>query len=164
MKPSLILNSSLCICPLTFITEALHLDAISKQFICLLLWIVRRQLQHLCLLCMMCCVTIAMPFQFIDGNILKSCRTGLTNHTQPISHHIMPLVINAIGEDTQTQAHIPTHKRKRFQETRCVWPVAMHAWFKKGIGIKSMHTIAVHHTQSSNTIDIHSSYYQCCIQ
>ena len=39
----------------------------------------------------------AMPFQFIDSNILKGLKTCLTNHTQPVSHHIMPLVINSLG-------------------------------------------------------------------
>ena len=34
---------------------------------------------------------------------------GLTNRTQPIAHHIMPLVINGLGVDTQTDAHIHTH-------------------------------------------------------
>ena len=54
------------------------------------------------------CVTKAMPIQFIDDNKLKSCRTGLTNHTWPISHHIRPLVINDLGggqTDRQTHAH-----------------------------------------------------------
>ena len=39
---------------------------------------------------------------------------GLTNCTWPISHHIMPLVINALGVETQTDrhAHIPTRKPK----------------------------------------------------
>ena len=55
------------------------------------------------------CDTKATPFQCIDDNILKSSTTGLTNHTQPISHHITPLVINALGGGTHTQAHIPRH-------------------------------------------------------
>ena len=45
---------------------------------------------------------------FIDGNKLKSCRTGLTDHIQHISHHIMLLVINGFGcghTDTQTHTH-----------------------------------------------------------
>ena len=46
---------------------------------------------------MTCCVTEATPIQFIDGNKLKSCRMGLTNHTWPISHNITPLVINGFG-------------------------------------------------------------------
>ena len=70
---------------------------------------------------MMGSVTKATPFQFIDGNILKSCKTCLTNHTRPISPHIMPLVINALSgkqTDRQTDTHIPTHEQKQFQETR----------------------------------------------
>ena len=43
-----------------------------------------------------------MPFHFIDSNILKSCRTGLTNHTWSTLHNIMPLVINGLQMDTQT--------------------------------------------------------------
>ena len=50
-------------------------------------------------------VTKAMPIQFIDSNKLKSCKMGLTNHTQPISHHIMLLVIDGIrGGHTHTAA------------------------------------------------------------
>ena len=74
---------------------------------------------------MTCCVTKVMPIQFIDSNILKSCITGSTNHTKPISHHIMPLVINALRADTQTHrqthtdrqtdTHIAMYKQKQFQ-------------------------------------------------
>ena len=88
LKPSLLLNPSQHICPLTFITEVLHLVATTKYFI-RLLWLVRRLLWHLFLTCY---VTKAIPFQFIDGNILKSCRTDLTNYTWPISYHITRLV------------------------------------------------------------------------
>ena len=69
------------------------------------------------------CVTKAKPFKFIDGNILKSCRTGLTDHTQPISHYITPLVINALRVDVHThtnthtyKAHILMHKQKDFKK------------------------------------------------
>ena len=86
LKPSL-LNLSLCIQPLTFITEVLRLVDTTKKFICLLLWLVQCHFQHFCLACTIRCVTKAMPFQFIDGNILKSCRMGFTNHTRPISYH-----------------------------------------------------------------------------
>ena len=59
-------------------------------------------------MCTTRCVTKATPFQFIDGNILKSCRTGLTNHTQSISHHVTLLVINSLGSwHTDTHTHIP---------------------------------------------------------
>ena len=106
--PSLLLNLSLCIHPFTFINEVLHLVSTAKLFISLLVCLVWHQLQHLCLVC----VIKATPFQFIGGNIFKSCRTVLTNHTQPISHHITPLVINALGADTQTvtQTHIHTYQ------------------------------------------------------
>ena len=36
------------------------------------------------------------------GESHKAC---LTNHTRPISHHIMSLVINTSGADTQTHTH-----------------------------------------------------------
>ena len=58
--------------------------------------------------------------QLKSGQSHKNC---LTNHTQSISHHIMPLVINAIGGG---HTHILTCKQKKqFQETRrtlaCGW-------------------------------------------
>ena len=110
LKPSLLLNSSLCIHPLTFITKELCIAATTRQFISLFLWLVQHKLQHLCLVYMTCCVTKAMPIQFIDGNELKSCRMGLTNHTRPISHHITSLVINALkGGHTHTHTYIHTH-------------------------------------------------------
>ena len=76
------------------------------------------------------CVTKAMPIQFINGNKLKSCRMGLTNHTGPKSHYVMPLVINGLG-DKHTDTHIPMRKQKQFQETRRMQPLAVRAWFKK---------------------------------
>ena len=47
------------------------------------------------------------------GHIYRQqyCTTGLTNHTWPISHHITPLVINALGgRHTHTHTHKHTHK------------------------------------------------------
>ena len=44
---------------------------------------------------------------------------GLINHTRPISHHITPLVINALKgkhTDRQTDTHILTCKQNRFQK------------------------------------------------
>ena len=73
-----------------------------------------------------------MPFQFIDGNILKSCRMGLTNHTWPVSHYIMSLVINALGGGhTDTHTHI-NRQTKRFQETRCAQLKVVHTGSKTG--------------------------------
>ena len=67
------------------------------------------------------CVTKAMPFQFIDGNILKSCRTGLTNHTRPISHHIMQLVINTLkGGHTDTHTHTDAQTKMISRNQACV--------------------------------------------
>ena len=48
---------------------------------------------------MTCCVTKAMSIRasaIIITKKLKSCRTGLANHMGSMSHHITPLVINAI--------------------------------------------------------------------
>ena len=66
--------------------------------------------------------TKTMPIQFINGNKLKSWRMSLINHKWPISHHIMPLVINGLGADTQadrqtdrhthTHTYIPTYEQK----------------------------------------------------
>ena len=86
------------------------------------------------------------PIHSINGKchikLLKageSRKTCLTNRTQPISHHITPLVINALGgghtdtrahTHTDTHTHIPTCQPRQFQETRGAWPSAAHAWFK----------------------------------
>ena len=60
---------------------------------------------------MMCCVIKAMPISFINGKKLKSYRMSLTNHTEFISHHIMSLVINGLGDGhTDTDADIQTHR------------------------------------------------------
>ena len=64
--------------------------------ICFLPWLVWRQLGHLSLASTAQCVIKATPIQFMDGNKLKSCRMGLTNHIWPISHYIMPLVTHTI--------------------------------------------------------------------
>ena len=68
-----------------------------------------------------CCVTKAMPINFIDK--LKSYRTTLTNHTVSVSHHIKPLVINALGSE-RTQTHILTCD---FKKLGACWPAGQHA-------------------------------------
>ena len=123
---NLLLNLLLCIFPLTFITKVLRLVVINKWFKCLIIWLVWYQLRHLCLTYMMCCVTKATPFQFISGNILKSW----TSHTQLMSHHITPLVINPLGADTQT--HISTHtnaQAKMISRNQACVAAVVHAWF-----------------------------------
>ena len=67
---------------------------------------------------MMCCVNMATPIHFINGKCYikqfkegKSHETCLTNHTRPISLHIMPLVINALGN-----GHTDTHTNVRTKE------------------------------------------------
>ena len=90
---------------------------------------------------MTCCVNMATPIHFIDGKYHikllragKSRETCLTNRTQPISHYITPLVINALRgghTDRQTHARILMHELKQFQENRRVRPSAARAWFKK---------------------------------
>ena len=42
----------------------------------------------------------------------KGRKTCLTNQACSISHHIMPLVINALGADTHTHARTHTHACK----------------------------------------------------
>ena len=71
-----------------------------------------------------------MPIHFVDSKChikqlkaVKSHKTCLTNHTQPISHHIMPLVINSLGVDIHI---IPTHESKQFQETRHAQACGLH--------------------------------------
>ena len=62
----------------------------------------------------MCCVTKVTLVYFIDGKCHikklngKSRKTCLTNHTWPISHHIMPMVINAL-RGTHTCIHMYAH-------------------------------------------------------
>ena len=61
---------------------------------------------------MMCCVNMATPIHLIDGKCHiklkagKSHETCLTNCTWPISHNIMPLVINVLG-GRHTDIHTP---------------------------------------------------------
>ena len=54
----------------------------------------------------------AMPFLFMDSNKLKGCKTGVTNHTQPIFHQIRPLVITALVGG-YTDAHTYTNTRTK---------------------------------------------------
>ena len=62
-------------------------------------------------------------FPFINGKChthkatekLKRGKTSLTNHTQSISYHIMPQVINALRGG---YTHILTHEPKQYHETR----------------------------------------------
>ena len=69
-------------------------------------------------------VTKATSIQFIDGNKLKSCRTGLTNHTWPISRCIMPLVINVLGgghaTDRQTDTYVTGFGKSDHNVTFCI--------------------------------------------
>ena len=70
-------------------------------------------------------VTKVTPIQFIDGNKLKSYRTGLTNHTRPISHDIVPLVINGLGgrhtnRQTNTHKHTDTPTKMISKYQACV--------------------------------------------
>ena len=109
------------------ITEELHLVATVKKLIQLLLWLIQHQLHYLYLVCMMHYVTKAMPNYFINSKKPKSCRTRLTNHTGSMSHHIMPLVINALMVGRQTD--IPKCEQKQFQESKRVLRLA-HSRFK----------------------------------
>ena len=90
----------------------------------------------------MCCVNMATPIHFIDGKCHykylkagKSHETCLTNHTWPISHPIMPLVINALGGGhTDTDTHIHGHTYQCANESNFKKPgtaSAARAWFNK---------------------------------
>ena len=49
----------------------------------------------------------------------KSCRTCSTNHMGSISCHIMPLVINSLGVDTQTHIYM-NRGQNQFLKIRCM--------------------------------------------
>ena len=87
-------------------------------------------------MCMMCWwVPKATPIQFINGNKLKSCRMGLTNHTQPISHHITPLVINALeGKHTNTDTDTDAQTKTISRNQSCTW-LKKHACNSRGAGV-----------------------------
>ena len=84
-----------------------------------------------------------MPIQFIDGNKLKSCRTGLTNYIRIISCYwlLMPWQTHrhtSTQTDRQTDRQTHTHmtcKQKWFHEIRHMWFAASCAWFKHEVGI-----------------------------
>ena len=67
----------------------------------------------------------------------------------------MPLVINALGADTQTRAHKPTHEPKQFQETRCTRPLATHAWFKNAVSLRK---------QQASKCDVGFELCYMCVQ
>ena len=73
-------------------------------------------------------VTMAMAIQFITGKChiikQKSYKTALSSYYAYVSHD---LLLMASG---RTHTYTPTRKQKQFQETRCMWPKAAHAWFK----------------------------------
>ena len=131
LKPSLLWNSSLCIHPFTFVTEELRLVATARYFIYVLLWLVRHQAWHLCLVCS---VSKATPIHFIDSKChikrlkaRKRCKTCLTNYIQPILHHIMPLVIMPSGADTQTDRHKHTDRwTKMISRSQKIFKPGMH--------------------------------------
>ena len=106
------MGAQLRIHTLTFITEALRLSGgpsvASTPCHLSLLW--QAFMTH--------CVNKATPIRFINGKChIKQLKAGkshkicLTNHTQSVSHHIMPLVINTLGSrQTHTNTHIPTYR------------------------------------------------------
>ena len=76
-----------------------------------------------------CSVTKATPIQFIDGRShMKKWRCHKTALSGCYTCFSRDLLLMPSGADT----HI--HQRswtKRFQETRCAWPLAARPWFKK---------------------------------
>ena len=85
---------------------------------------------------MMCCVTKATLIDFIDNKChikqlksRKNYKTCLTNHTRSISHHITPLVINALGGGhTCMHTNAQTKVISRNQERTSLQPACL--WFK----------------------------------
>ena len=69
------------------------------------------------LACTTCCVTKATPIQFTNGNRLKNSRTGLTNHTQPISHHWL-LMPSGVDRDRQRETDRQTERQTDRQTDR----------------------------------------------
>ena len=67
---------------------------------------------------------------------------GLTNHTRPLSHHIMPLVLvfNALGVETHTYTPTDTHmhtQRDRYTRATHTYQRANKSDFKKpGVCLK----------------------------
>ena len=89
----------------------------------LLPWLVWHQFWCLYLACTTHCVTKDMPIPFTNSNKLKNCRTGLTNHTQPISHHwlLMPS-----GVDTHTNTYRHANKNNFKKSSTCG---LLQSWF-----------------------------------
>ena len=75
------------------------------------------------------CVANAMPFQFVDGNILKSYKTGLPKHglyhTIPCHWLLMPSGVDA---HTDTHAHARTRTQANI-DVQTKHSVA-RTWFK----------------------------------
>ena len=97
--------------PLYNPSTAVRPVATAKEFIPFLLWLVWHQLWHLCLACTTRFVNKSTPFQFINGDILKSRKTCLTNHTGPISCHWLLMPSRRMHIHT-THAHTQTHTRQ----------------------------------------------------
>ena len=112
------------------ITKTLRLIVTAGQFICLVLWLIRHRLQLLCLVCNTCCVTKATPIHFINGKKLKSFTAGLTDHTRSISHHITPLVINALGGQDMHAHTYHLSNKTYFKKQVCTSLQPVSAWLK----------------------------------
>ena len=83
----------------------------------------------------MCCVNKTTPIHFINGKShIKQLKAGkshtcLTNHTWSMSHHIMPLVINALGS-RHTHRHTNTHTKEISRNQMYTVCRSIHAWLK----------------------------------
>ena len=103
---------------------------------------------------MTCYVNKVTPILIIDSKchnkqlqVGKSRKTCLTNHAWSISHHIVPLVINALeGEHTDTHTNEQTKVIFRNQ-------ARAGAWFKNYLTteIQYYYDDTVKHTVMSNT-------------
>ena len=78
---------------------------------------------------MMLCATAATPIHFIDGKSYKETekknhKICLTNYTGSISHHIMELVINALGgrhTHSLPSMHINIADKSNFKKPGMHW-------------------------------------------
>ena len=96
---------------------------------------------------MTCCITKAVPIYFIDDNCHinqlkngRSCKTCLTKNTWSISHHITPLVINALGgrhrhTDTDTDTDAYTCRPMFVDETISRNQACVGSWSMPGLKI-----------------------------
>ena len=126
LKAGLLLNTSLRICPLTFINEALHLSISPFVAITASPYVVLFGRHSPCAVLIWPRPSIILATSILRAG--KSHETCLTNRTRPITHHIMPMVINALGADTQT--HEYRHANQSNFTKLGAHSLRLQVWFK----------------------------------